>query len=223
MASQNLGERLEKKLTKWLALKSWSTAAVVVLGYIGAGKSTLLNTLFMTTFETGCGRPITTEGWHQQTVEKSDNMLRVFDSCGFETRLDTEKSSQELLSNIWEKCTRDALTVLYYIDAASGRVNEIDKRTVKGSEDDGVHVVVAFTKVDQTSEEDTDAMRQVLRGAGVHSDIVDVCTVERKQSRRFDVEEVLDAIIGGNNGRGFYLQQSGAGKDWAKAHEFYLK
>lgn len=194
---QDLSKRLERKLTEWLASEGRTTTAVVVLGITGAGKSALLNILFRTAFETGCGRPITTEGLHQQDVERGGNTLRVFDSCGFETRLDTEKSRQELLSSILEKCTRDALTVLYCIDAASGRINEIDKRTVKDFEDEGVHVVIAFTKADQTSEEDTEAMRQVLRDAGVHSAIVDVCTVESGQSKRFGVEEVLDAIIGG--------------------------
>lgn len=204
--SSGLGKYLEKEDTL--------SPAVVVMGYTGAGKSSLLNSLFETSFETGSGRPVTTAGLHRQYVDVGGKTLRVFDSCGFETRMENESDRHNLLEEVKRRCESDALTVLYCINAAGSRVNDTDMGMLEELEKYGSHVVIALTKADQTSEEDTEAMRQVILAGGIKADIVDVCSVVEGESNQFGVEKVMEAIINekGNKDGSFICNMAVLGK-----------
>lgn len=195
-AKDSKAQRKAKELKGYLDAMERLQPSVVVLGITGVGKSTLLNTLFGTGYKTGTGKPITGAGLHNQNVVIDGKTLHIYDSCGFETSANNAADRHKLLNEAMTELKSQAITVLYCINAAAGKINDIDVETLKTLAGyRGVSTVVVFTKADMAAEEDADVMRKVLINEGITAPVMYVCSVNEGDSKQFGIDELLDAIL----------------------------
>lgn len=186
---------------------------IVTLGKTGAGKSTLLNYLFNTDFKAGVGKPETPYGLFPSMQEINGQKVCVFDSWGIEA-----DKVQEWKALLKEEAMRHGAAkeptewfhaVVYCIQAGGGRVENIDAEIISNFAKDGYRVVVALTKIDQSSEEEEQKLKTAIHntvGKKINKatsalKIISVCAEEKKTrmgiTKPQGREELINAILTG--------------------------
>ena len=129
------------------------TCNLVSLGKTGVGKSALLNYLFDLKFESGVGKPVTGYGLHEEDAEVKGQKFHIFDSWGIEAdKVDQWKRliDSELRKHGSDKAPEEWFhAVLYCVQAGGARLEDIDKQIILKFINDGYHVVIVLTKIDQ--------------------------------------------------------------------------
>lgn len=194
------------------------TCNLVSLGKTGVGKSALLNYLFNLNYESGVGKPVTKPGLHPKNTEVNGQKFCVFDSWGIEAdKVDTweEKIDEELRKHGSDKAPEEWFhAVLYCVQAGGGRLEDIDKKIILQFINDGYHVVIVLTKVDQMDEKEEKKFKQIIESEiknGIDKnkvdindlklEIVSVCSTEKELrsgiTKQFGRDELIKTIING--------------------------
>ena len=180
---------------------------VLIIGKSGVGKSTLLNYLFGQRLEeTGTGRPITQKGIFEHVYELDESFeAHIYDTWGLEP-----DQSEEWLSLINDEIKKHDSsnmadwfhTILYCINASSGRIEDFELTFLQRLMVANSNVVVVFTHSDVAGTEETvEAIRKLLmEDHRIKScNIVRVCSEEKRliggiSTKRFGRDELLEKI-----------------------------
>lgn len=194
------------------------TCNLVSLGKTGVGKSALLNYLFNLNYESGVGKPVTEYGLHPKNTEVNGQKFCVFDSWGIEAdKVDKweELIDEELRKHGSDKAPEEWFhAVLYCVQAGGGRLEDIDKKIILQFINEGYHVVIVLTKVDQLGEEEETTFKQIIESEiknGIDKSKVDIndlkleivstCSVEKKlrgyTTEKSGRDELIKTIING--------------------------
>lgn len=183
---------------------------IVVVGKAGVGKSSLLNYLVnKEIFETGAGAPVTQDYFEEHTYydSKTSVTYTLFDTKGIEP-----DTLEEFSSNINQQLSHKSKSTdfgshfhaLYYcISAAGKRIEPFETDFIKKMSK-VIDVVIVLTKCDLVSQQDIDALHELLeKEVGASSKnvestirITDVCNVKKVTrvgvSEAFGRKEILD-------------------------------
>ena len=179
---------------------------VLIIGKSGVGKSSLLNYIFdKELMETGTGRPVTKKGIFTEELKVSDNFIvKLSDTWGLEAN--KAKEWEELIKDEIKKHDCEDIsdwfhTILFCISAKSSRVEDFEKKIIKGLIEDGNKIIVILTHSDTNNIEGAiDKMSKELRSIGLEkSNIIKVSSVGKKllsgrTTERFGKEKVLHSI-----------------------------
>ena len=180
------------------------TCKILLLGKTGVGKSALLNYLAGERLaESGIATSSggITRGINRYPIRINGHDCMVADSEGLETgdydtwkkiidvELEKTKSSGSVLD--WYHI------VIFCISAGGGRVESSELNIIEQLAREGYGVIIAFTKSDQSSEEDTEKLRSEI-SAGLPTRkfaYVDVCSVSKRGMDSFGKEDLSEAIV----------------------------
>lgn len=181
-----------------------NTCNILLLGKTGVGKSALLNYLAGKTLaesgvpETGGGL---TRGIHKYPIAINGYNCIVADSEGLEAG--ASKEWNNIIDNALMTATSSDKPadwyhiVVFCISAAGGRVEDIEAQTINKLKNAGYGVIIAFTKSDVSSEDDTKEMRNRISELIPNGNFkyIDVSSVQLRGGYKFGKEELSDAII----------------------------
>ena len=144
---------------------------VLIIGKSGVGKSSLLNYIFdKELMETGTGRPVTKKGIFTEELKVSDNFIvKLSDTWGLEAN--KAKEWEELIKDEIKKHDCEDIsdwfhTILFCISAKSSRIEDFEKKIIKGLIEDGNKIIVILTHSDTNNIEGAiDKMRKKTSAA----------------------------------------------------------
>ncbi len=187
---------------------------VLILGKSGCGKSSLLNYLWGAKIaDVAAGRPVTPEfegesqGIYRHPPAPLDNLqLVIHDSWGMEAN--KAEKWQQLIKRESRKCDASRSisdwihTVVYCVSAKGARIEdfEIDS-IISPLIDEGNRVLFVLTKADIASEQEKQALREILaRQVPRNSGIIEVSSLSQtlrsgQQTEEFGRDEMLSAIM----------------------------
>ena len=183
------------------------TTNVLIIGKSGVGKSALLNYLFGQRLEeTGTGRPITQKGIFEHVYELDPTFeAHIYDTWGLEP--DQSEEWLALINDEIKKHDSSNMadwfhTILYCINASSGRIEDFELKFLQRLMAANSNVVVVFTHSDVAGTEETvEAIKKLLmEDHRIKScNIVRVCSEEKRligglATKRFGREELLEKI-----------------------------
>lgn len=188
---------------------------LLIMGKTGTGKSTLLNYVCGDQLaKTGTGKPVTGEGLYDYRAIINGQEVMIFDSWGIEAgKVDRWKTliNNALQNHGVQRSMEEWFhSVIYCIQAGGGRVEDIDSEIIKKFLQEGYHLTIVLTKVDQIDEDDEAKMKKIIlkeiEGA-VKAEkrgllkVISTCAEEKKTrsgvTKPFGKEDVQEAIFSG--------------------------
>jgi tRNA U34 5-carboxymethylaminomethyl modifying GTPase MnmE/TrmE len=178
---------------------------VAVVGITGVGKSALVNYLFgERVAETGLGRPVTKRGFAGYEFRIGELPVKLFDSWGLEVDKVNEwmeSLNEELSLRGTDRPAEDWFhTILFCINAAGSRLQDMEIRVIKRFLESKYQVVVILTKADLLNEEEEVRFAETIRQHTYEAlPIIAACSESRKGRRgqtinTFGKEEIEDQI-----------------------------
>ena len=185
---------------------------ILIIGRSGVGKSSLLNYIFDDNIEkTGGGHPITGKGLfpHKYKRNPDDDMTFVIhDSWGLEPDKSEEWTDmvlEEISAHEEKDISEWFSTIIYCLNAVSGRVEEFELEMMNKFRKSGNSVVIAITHCNENLDDpiykSAEAMKKrILNNTDIQSDsIVFVSSYEKKTiggcTKRFGKEKIISQII----------------------------
>lgn len=161
MEEQDLGKKLEVEFEK--VKRNAKKPNILLAGMTGAGKSSIVNMIFGDAFATiGIGKPVTQK---IDIYETPDSDVRIFDSKGYEIGEAADKEFYESVVRLAKQANspEKAIHLIWYCIPCNGaRVTDYDLEALKEFHDAGIPTAVVLTKADLPTEEEVQALREVL-------------------------------------------------------------
>lgn len=130
---------------------------ILLAGVTGAGKSSLANMVFgKDFFIVGTGRPVT-----QATKKHETDSIIIYDTKGCEVG-GVEEFRRDVLGPAMEGGQVKYNIAWYCIPCPGGRVTDLDRQIIGEITSAGIPTAVVFTKADEASDEDVEAMRRAV-------------------------------------------------------------
>jgi small GTP-binding protein len=157
----------------------------VIIGQTGVGKSSLINYLYgQKIAETGVGKPVTKNGFHQYDFEINGLPVCLFDSWGLEVGKDEQwmnDLNQEFQKRgVIESADKWFHSAFYCISASGARIQDFDIKIIKRFIEENYKISVVLTKCDQVSVEGEEALKKELLSQIKELSIISVCSEETK-------------------------------------------
>ena len=160
---------------------------VLVLGRTGSGKSSLLNYLTGEKLaDSGVGKPVTGEGIYEYETKVNGQPVRIFDSWGIEANK-TEEWNKLLASELSKRGADKDISewfhaIVYCINGAGHRVEDIDIAIIKDFIDSKNHIVVVCTNADKIDSSDEQKLKEcIVKECGITKDgVVGTCSVSKQ-------------------------------------------
>ncbi len=157
----------------------------VIVGQTGVGKSSLINYLYGKKIaDSGVGKPVTKQGFHEIDFEINELPVRLFDSWGLEADQaetwmhDLEKELKERSVN--ESADKWFHSAFYCIQASGARIQDCDIKIIKKFIENNYKISVVLTKSDLISEEEENLLREELQKQINGISIIAVCNEGKK-------------------------------------------
>jgi small GTP-binding protein len=157
----------------------------VIIGQTGVGKSSLINYLYGEKIaETGVGKPVTKNGFHEYDFELNGLPVCLFDSWGLEVGKDEQwmddlnKEFQK--RGVTESADKWFHSAFYCISAGSARIQDFDIKIINKFIEEKYKISVVLTKCDQVSEDVENDLKKELLSQIKGLSIISICSEEKK-------------------------------------------
>lgn len=177
---------------------------IVIVGRTGTGKSELINYIFGSKMrESGTGLPITEPGFHRLDMMLDGIPSTIFDSWGLETD-GAEAWMKDLSDELSKRTVNEPVkewfhTVIYCIQASCHRIEPFELKVLNRFKNEKYRVIVALTKADAVSEDETTKLETVIHSQIGHDvPCIPICSVEIKtrtgRTERFGLIDLITEI-----------------------------
>jgi GTP-binding protein EngB required for normal cell division len=157
----------------------------VIVGQTGVGKSALINYLYgQEVANSGVGKPVTKQGFHEIDFEIKGLPVRLFDSWGLEAD-QAETWMHDLEKELAERSVNESAdkwfhSAFYCIQASGSRIQDCDIKIIKKFIENNYKISVVLTKSDLISEEEENLLRKELQKQINGISIIAVCNEGKK-------------------------------------------
>ena len=179
------------------------TCNILLLGKTGVGKSALLNYLAGEKLaESGISAGGLTKGINRYPVIVNGHNCLISDSEGLESGSDFSWNDLVESELSPSRNVKDWYHIIIYcVSAAGSRIEDIELQTIKKLRNSGYGIIIAFTKSDVSSAEDTEKLKKTISGSinarlnGCDMDYIETGAVAGRNYSKFGREELAGAII----------------------------